>query len=92
MMKKSFFPVTAGILLCIMLTTGMWIYFRNSTRSIDQQENGSQERYDRHYVLLADDIQSSLWKEVYESAREEALKSGAYLELVGSDTMTDYTL
>lgn len=30
--------------------------------------------------------------EVYESAREEALKSGAYLELVNSDTMTDYTL
>lgn len=91
-MRKSFFPVTAGILLCIILTTGMWVYFRSNTRSIDLQETGTQEKYDRHYVLLADDVRSSLWKEVYESAREEALKSGAYLELVGSDTMTDYKL
>lgn len=91
-MKKTFFPVTAGILLCIILTAGMWIYFQSSTHSIDLQETGTQERYDRHYVLLADDVRSGLWKEVYESAREEALKNGAYLELVGSDTMTDYTL
>lgn len=91
-MKRSFFPVTAGILLCAALTIGMWIYFQSSTRSIDLQENGTQERYDRHYVLLADGMRSSLWQEVYESAREEALKSGAYLELVNSDTMTDYTL
>lgn len=91
-MKKLFFPVMAGILLCIILTTGMWVYFRSSTRSIDLQETGTQEKYDRHYVLLADGVRSSLWKEVYESAREEALKSGAYLELMDSDSMTDYTL
>lgn len=91
-MKKTFLPITVGIFICLLLLTGMWVYFRSSTRSIDLQESGAQEKYDRHYVLLADDARSSLWKEVYESAREEAMKNGAYLELLDADTMADYTL
>ena len=90
-MKKFFIPVGAG-LICISLMTGMWAYLRQSTRVIDLQESGMQETYDRYYVLIADNASTGLWREVYESARREALENGAYLELMDMDVMSDYTL
>lgn len=91
-MKKTLIPITVGILACILLMAGMWVYYRAGTREIDLREIGSQENYDRHYVLIADDIGTSLWTEVYESARKEAQETGVYLELLDSNIMSDYTV
>ncbi len=90
-MKKTIFPVGAGIFICILLMAGMWAYYRVSTRQIDLRAIGSQENYDRHYVLIADDSGTSLWTKVYESARQEAQNTGVYLELLDSGAMSDYS-
>lgn len=90
-MKKTWIPISAGVLICILLMAGMWIYYRASTREIDLREVGTQENYDRHYVLIADDTGTSLWTKVYESAQQEAMGTGAYLELLDTNVMNDYT-
>lgn len=90
-MKKMLFPMGAGIMVCTLLMAGMWIYSQKSTRMIDLQEAGTQEYYDRHYVLIADDVSTGLWREVYEVAQREAQSSGSYLELLGADDVEEYT-
>lgn len=91
-MKKTLLPVGAGIFLCILLMAGIWAYSARSSRLIDRMEAGTQEYYDRHYVLIADDVSTGVWKEVYESAKQEAMAAGSYLELLGTDGISDYTL
>lgn len=91
-MKKTSFLIKSGIAACVLLLAGMWIIFFSSTRGINLQEPGTQDKYEKHYVLIADDARSSLWKEIYESASAEAMASGAYLELLQTDDMTEYSL
>ncbi|MDO5540513.1 MAG: substrate-binding domain-containing protein [Eubacteriales bacterium] len=91
-MKKAFFPVIAGALFSIILLGGMWLFFQKSTEGIDLQEAGTQKKYERHYVMIAEDAASTLWQEIYKSAAQEAEDSDVYLELVDSDAMAEYTL
>lgn len=90
-MKKTFIPVTAGILLSAFLLGGMWMYFVKSTEKIDLQEAGTREKYERHYVMIPGDADSVLWQEIYTSAEQQAKESNVYLELMDSDATAEYT-
>ena len=91
-MKKPFFVVMAGALLCTLLVGAMWLYFNKSTEEIGRQEAAAQEKYNRHYVLIVEDPASNLWQEIYESASARAEESNAYLELLDSDAADEQTL
>lgn len=81
----------AGMALSLILLGGMWLFFQKSTEKLDLQEDGTQEKYERHYVMIAGDNRSNLWQEIYKSAAEEAAESNVYLELMSSDAMAEYT-
>lgn len=91
-MKKMFFPLTIGIAISLLLLGGMWFLFQRGTAEIDLREGGTQKKYERHYVMIAEDTRSSLWQEIYKSAAEEAEESNVYLELMNSDAMQEYSL
>ena len=91
-MKKPFFVVMAGALLCTLLVGAMWLYFNKSTEEIGRQEAAAQEKYNRHYVLIVEDPASNLWQEIYESAAERAEEENVYLELLDSDAADENTL
>lgn len=91
-MKKTFFPVLSGILVSIILLGGMWFFFQKNTEGIDFQEAGTQKKYERHYVMIAEDTSSAFWQEIYKSAAQEAETSDVYLEMADSDAMEEYTM
>jgi ribose transport system substrate-binding protein len=91
-MKKStkiIFFILSG---CVLLLSCIWIYFQKSLEQIDQEEYGKNAVYKNHYVLIADEANSVLWDSIYESAREEAAASDAYLELLSIDDNEGYDL
>lgn len=91
-MKKTFFTVIIGVAVSILLLGGMWFLFQKGTAEIALREAGTQKKYERHYVMIAEDTRSSLWKEIYKSAAREAEESNVYLELMNSDGMQEYSL
>lgn len=91
-MKKTFFTVIIGVAVSILLLGGMWFLFQKGTAEIALREAGTQKKYERHYVMIAEDTRSSLWREIYKSAAREAEESNVYLELMNSDGMQEYSL
>lgn len=87
-MTMTIFYILAG---CILLLSGIWIYFRKSMERVDLAESGRNAVYDKHYVLIAGDGNSLLWDSIYESARQEAIASNAYLELVQPEDNPEYS-
>lgn len=90
-MKKStkiIFFILSG---CILLLSGIWIYFQKSLEQVDQLESGKNTVYKKHYVLIANERDSVLWNSIYESARAEAAEADAYLELLSLDNNEGYS-
>lgn len=81
-MKKSTLTIFMILAGCMLLLSGIWIYFQKSLEQVDIDKNGKSAVYKKHYVLIADEKDSMLWQSVYESARAEAADANAYLELV----------
>lgn len=52
----------------------------------------SDQKYERHYMMIADDTSSLLWQDVYQNAREAAAQSNAFLELSGDWDEEEYSL
>lgn len=74
----------AGILGCLVF---LWQRFSDMGRG----EEGSYETYERHYVMITGSEDSDFWDRVYESAREEGRKRGAYVERFGEDLAAEYS-
>lgn len=56
-----------------------------------EKEVDNAQIYDRYYVMIVDDYESSFWRAVYESAYEEGLKNNVYVDLFGSNLSEKYT-
>lgn len=50
------------------------------------------ERYEKHYVMIVERLDSDFWQEVYQSAKKAAKKENAYLELLGQNISEEYGL
>ncbi len=88
--------ITRNILIillgCMVILSGIWIFFQKNMEQVDLEEMGRSKTYKKHYVLIADGKDSMLWQSVYESARAEAAGADAYLELLQLEDTGDYTL
>ena len=78
--------------LTAVLTFVFWQYVSRTFGDEAWKELQSDQKYDRHYVMIADDTSSLLWQDIYQSAKEAAAKSGAFLELSGNWNEEDYSL
>lgn len=80
-----------SVTFMILMTVGSMIYFKAQlAKSADAMKGMETEEYERHYVLITDEQNSSFWQSVYEGAKEEGEKNGTYVELLGSNLSTDY--
>ncbi len=50
------------------------------------------KEYERHYVFIAKDMNTTFWQSVYESARKEAEENDIYLEQIGSNLTEKYNM
>ena len=74
-----FWLAAVFVLLLVGLTVFSYRIYVGTSRKIEQAAV-----YDRHYVMITGNEDSSLLDNVYESAREEGKKRGIYVERFGS--------
>jgi ribose transport system substrate-binding protein len=92
MVRKSTQIILVILLGCIVLLSGIWVFFQKNMEQVDLEETRKMRTYKKHYVLIADEKDSLLWQSVYESAVEKAADADAYLELMWPDDNEEYTL
>ena len=74
-----------ALVLCSML------YFRDKIRESSELLNTLEyNKYDKYYVLIADDSKNVFWKNVYAGALKEAFETGAYVEILGENLSEEY--
>lgn len=88
--KTMVFVLLIFLCIIIVLTGTSIIYFQNALK-VKQQDNVEYKAYEKHYAFIVDDRSDAFWNEVYSSAKEEAEKHNAYLELFGKELAVNYT-
>lgn len=91
-MKNATRVIFIILLGCMVILSGIWIFFQKNMEQVDLEEARKTRTYKKHYVLIADEKDSMLWQAVYESASDEAAKADAYLELIQLNNIGEYTL
>lgn len=79
--------IVTTVSVLVTLAVGM-LLFRFYMLKI--HDTGSQNSFERSYVMITDDPKSSFWNSIYESARNEGMESGTYVDLLGENLVTDY--
>lgn len=86
------------VLLLVLLGAAMsavllgWRYYLRQIQQDGIAGYASDQTYDRHYVMIADDSSSLLWQDIYQNAKRAAVECGAYLELLNDWESVEYEL
>ncbi|MGN0376662.1 MAG: sugar ABC transporter substrate-binding protein [Suilimivivens sp.] len=76
------------ILIAITALTGVFVFsFYIDHFTTEQDAN----KYDRYYVMIADDTNTSLWQSIYEGAYAAGLEDNNYVDLLNSSFDNDYS-
>lgn len=90
--KKSIVVSVAIIFLMLFVTIASLIIFKIQTETMEKvMESEAYEQYEEYYVMIVNDRNSEFWKSVYEGAKEDGVRRGAYVELLGSNLSVEYT-
>lgn len=93
-LKKVKINSMATIIFClvamIVISVCGWIYYNYLMKEIGLEDVRNVKNYDKHYVLITDNVNSSFWESVYESGAREAEKDNVLLELMGMDSTSEY--
>lgn len=76
--------IGTGILICI--TALLLFFYFSYTKTLS--ENQDEKIYDKYYLMITEDPNSSFWRSVYQSAKAAAEEQNAYVELL-SDTLSN---
>ena len=90
-MKKFTLTVFCVLAGCIFFLSGVWIYFQKSLDRVELGEGEHAASYQRHYLMIANDKDTSMWQSVYESAARAAEDENAYVELLSPEQMSGYS-
>lgn len=90
--KAEVISLICELVLLILLSVGIWIYYNYTLQQSGFDDLGNMETYENHYVLIADSPSSPFWQSVYNSGAQEAKSQGAYLELLGPDSQSEYAI
>lgn len=89
---KYYKEILIGLILFLVAVTAMGVLVYNYT----MQESGIDEPaatdYQYYYVLVTDNAEMSFWQATYETMKEEAALHDAYIEILGDNLTTDYSL
>ena len=83
--------ITVFIITGVMLgLTGLLIFFFLSySKTLSRTEQDV--TYDKYYVMITDEAESSFWKSVYNAALETAKEENAYVEMISNNLSRDYS-
>lgn len=90
-MKKITLTIFFILSGCILLLSGIWIYFQKNLDRVELSEGEHAVSYQRHYLLISNDKDTGMWQSIYDSASKTAENENAYVELLSTEETTDYT-
>lgn len=89
---KYYKEILIGLILFLVALTAMGVLVYNYT----MQESGINEPaatdYEYYYVLITDNAEMSFWQATYETMKKEAALHNAYIEILGENLTTHYSL
>ena len=92
-MNKNFFSSYLLSWLIAIIAIGGIIAFAFQVFSVDITEAKMDlKEYKYHFVMIVENRESSFWKDVYKSAKEEGEKNGALIELLGENILDEYSV
>ena len=83
--------ITVFIITGVMVgLTGLLIFFFLSySKTLSRTEQDV--TYDKYYVMITDDSESSFWKSVYDAALTAAKEENAYVEMISNNLSREYS-
>jgi ribose transport system substrate-binding protein len=85
-------PYIIGIIsIIILLAAVIYLFERYKLPAFDEDITKAEE-YSNHYVMISEDMTTSFWQSVYQSARKEAEADDIYLEQIGSNLSDKYSI
>lgn len=84
--------IFGGLLLTMLVIVSIWYRYAKYIESYRLPDEASTYEYARHYVMIPENTESTLWQDIYSAASEEAVKQNAYLEFLGDWDAGEYAL
>lgn len=81
-----------GIATMIVLTIFSVFLFRVKILESGIREASEAEIYDKHYVLIADDLSDPMWNSIYQGALQQGIKQNVYVEYFGENLPITYSV
>lgn len=84
----TWYLIMTGVLVVVMMLTGIFafgVYMNRFTQKTDTNQ------YDKYYIMIAGDTNSSLWQSVYEGAYEAGLEENSYVDLLNDFFDSSYS-
>lgn len=90
-MKKSTVTVFLILTSCLLLLSGIWIYFQKTLDKVDLGEGEGVTGYEKHYLMISGETNTLMWDSIYESASQSACAADAYVERISPVKSSAYT-
>ena len=84
----TWYLIMTGVFVVVMMLAGIFvfgIYMHRFTQKTDTNQ------YEKYYIMIAGDTNSSLWQSVYEGAYEVGLEENSYVDLLNDFFDSSYT-
>ena len=97
--KNILFIYSAMILIVAVISFAVSMYFSGNIKAArhagdvkdSQAGQDTDVALDKYYVMITSDRDLDFWKSVYEGAREEGLKKGVSVEMIGDNLSESYS-
>lgn len=91
--KRLLWGSIVTLMVMIILTIGSMLFFDIQIKqSFQLEKTASYETYQKHYVMIVSEKDSSFWQQAYAGAKSKAVEQNAYLELLGENLNKQYTV
>ena len=64
-MKKSTVTVFLILTSCLLLLSGIWIYFQKTLDKVDLGEGEGVTGYEKHYLMISGETNTLMWDSIY---------------------------
>ncbi|HJB28994.1 MAG TPA: substrate-binding domain-containing protein [Candidatus Blautia faecavium] len=88
--NKEIFLMLSVIVIALLFIFVMSSYYGRIMESAEVAADELNQVYEYQYEMIVDNRNLTFWQDVYDNAREEALKNGAVLELKGLESGEAY--
>lgn len=90
--KRKIKNIAVLFLVLLLMITGMALYMLYSVSHIKTAgEQGGSTKYDYHFVMIHSGAMDDFWDSLYQGAKKQGAKVGAYVEDFGNTVPGDYS-